>query len=229
MHKAVLYYTCCSHPIDIELACRSQLDRARGQLELGTVSREPIDYGDWNIVVDAPRSPLTMHRQILTGLERIKGGIVFLCESDVLYHPSHFDFEPERDDVFYYNTSVWKVRYGDGHCIWTDDLQQVSGCCAAHSLLLEFYSKRVAEIERDGFNRHYEPGPKTGPYHTANWQSAFPNLDIRHRRTLTKSKWSPSEFRNKKYAKGWRETDGEIEGWGNVRDLVKEIRVTSRL
>ena len=98
MIKAVLYYTCNTHAADIEGACRAQLDRARGNLALGTVSREPIRFGDWNIVVDAPRSPLTMHRQILAGLQRLRADVVFLCESDVLYHPSHFEFAPERDD-----------------------------------------------------------------------------------------------------------------------------------
>ena len=46
-----------------------------------------------------------------------------------------------------------------------------------------------------------------------------------HDKTMTKSKWSPDEFRNKKYAKGWRETDGEIEGWGNIRDRMADIQI----
>ena len=227
MYKCCFYYTCNTHSLDIEMACRTQLAAAVGtKAELVSVSREPIEFGIWNEVVKEPRGPLTMHKQILTGLKRIKSDIVFLCESDVLYHPSHFDFEPEWDDTFYYNTNVWKLRYPDGHAIWTDDLQQVSGCCADRNLLLEFYQRRVIEIEQNGFNRHYEPGPKTGSCQTENWQSAFPNLDIRHNRTLTKSKWSPGEFRNKKYAKGWQETDGELPGWGNVKELMVRIRET---
>jgi hypothetical protein len=122
---------------------------------------------------------------------------------------------PAGNDLFYYNTNVWKVRHPDGHCVWTDDLQQVSGVCAARSLLLSFYRQRVTKIERDGFDRHYEPGPKTGPYRTQNWVSEYPNLDIRHSKTMTKSKWRPEDFRNQHYARGWKET-GEVPGWGQV-------------
>jgi hypothetical protein len=207
MKKTALYYTCGTHPLDIEQACRVQLDRARGLYELGTVSREPIRFGDWNSVVDAPRSALTMHKQILAGLERAKGDVVFLCESDVLYHASHFEFEPPHGAYFYYNTNVWRMRYEDGFSVWTDDLQQVSGCCASRDL---------------GFDRHYEPGPKTGPYHTQNWQASVCNVDIRHSKTLTRSRWSPDEFRNKRYARGWAETR-DIPGWGPTRDLLERI------
>lgn len=206
MRKCILYYTCNTHDERIEMACRWQLLLARGVWDLVSVSREPIEFGAWNEVVEGPRGPLTMHRQVLAGLERITAPIVFLCESDVLYHPSHFDFVPPRADTFYYNTNVWRVRYPDGFAVWTDDLQQVSGICADRGLLLSFYRRRVAEIEAGGFDRHYEPQPKTGGK-AANWQSEWPNLDIRHGGTLTRSKWSPDEFRNKRYARGWQEAD----------------------
>ena len=48
-------------------------------------------------------------------------------------------------------------------------------------------------------------------------------LVVGHDRTMTKSKWSPDEFRNKKYAKGWKEIDGEIEGWGKAGDILRHI------
>jgi len=219
----ILYYTCLTHLDIIETACRAQLQKARNGHELGSVSRgASIDFGDWNIVIDQPRSALTMHLQILAGLERMTCDYVFLCESDVLYHPSHFDFVPPRKDTFYYNTNIWKARYPDGHAVWTDDLQQVSGLCADRELLLGFYRRRVAKIEREGFDRHYEPGPKLGDYQVQNWQSALPNLDIRHSSTLTASKWSPDEFRNRHYARGWKESN-EVEGWGITEGRLEEL------
>jgi len=220
MRKTALYYTCNAHPAEIEDACRRQLEAARGDCDLVCVSRGvPVPFGDVCLTVQGEREPLTMHRQILRGLEYILSGCVFLCESDVLYHPSHFDFEPEREDVFYYNTNVWRMRYDDGHAVWTDDLQQVSGCCAMRDLLLAFYRQRVEAIRRDGFDRHYEPGPKTGPWRAENRRAAVCNVDIRHGRTLTRSKWSPAEFRNKRYARGWQETD-DIPGWGRTGGRV---------
>jgi hypothetical protein len=52
--------------------------------------------------------------------------------------------------------------------------------------------------------------------------SKYPNLDIRHNKTLTKSKWSPDEFRNQQYAKGWQEADW-VKGWGDTRQLMESI------
>lgn len=223
--KGILYYTCNTHDPIIESACRAQLLRARNGYQLGSVSRQEIEFGDWNVVVDMPRSPETMHQQILTGLRLLKTDIVFLCESDVLYHPSHFEFVPPKDDVVYFNSNIWRTRYPDGHCVWTDGLQQVSGICAYRDLLLEFYERRVEQIGKEGFNRHYEPGPKIKvgmEFGTESWQSSQPNLDIRHGGTLTKSKWSVDDFRDKRYAAGWKEAS-EIPYWGVVEGNLDKI------
>ena len=222
--STILYYTCNSHSLDVEEACRQRLLKSKEDHALVSVSRKPIDFGNWNIVIEGERGPETMHRQILAGLERIEADYVFLCESDVLYHRSHFDFVPPRDDVFYFNTNTWKIWYDGGPAVWTDDLQQVSGICASRKLLLDFYRKRVKQIEEEGFNRHYEPGEKqTIKCEVENWMSECPNVDIRHGQTLTRSKRSPDEFRNKKYAKGWREEDTVL-GWGDVSEILEQVK-----
>lgn len=217
--KGILYYTCNTHDPKIETMCRDQLQKSKSGYEIGCVSLKPTEFGDWYMHMNLERGPLTMHKQIVAGLKEMKKDVIFLCESDVLYHPSHFKFIPEKKDVVYYNTNVWKVRYPDGHAVWTDDLQQISGICAYRDLLLEFFENRIVQIEQEGFNGHYEPNERYG-IKTENWQSEFPNLDIRHNRTITKSKWSPDEFRNQKYAKGWKETD-IVDGWGRVSEILK--------
>ncbi len=225
--KGLLYYTCNTHDRKIEMAARRNLLRVCNGYEVGCVSRQPTDFGNWNVVVDLPYGAETLHKQILAGLEVFQGtDVIFFCENDVLYHPSHFDFVPPRNDIFYYNTNIWKVRSYDGHAIWTDDLQQTSGLCANRDFLFEYYTKRIERISKWGFDRHFEPGPKTGNYRTSNWCSTYPNIDIRHGKNLTKSKWSPDEFRNQKYARGWKEAS-EIEGWGITEgrfdEFLKEI------
>jgi hypothetical protein len=207
--KSILYYTCLTHPFGIEIVCRRQL--AKAGLYIVAVSRdEVINFGDTRTVVHGERSPETMHRQIVEGLKLCPTDHVFLCESDVLYHPSHFDFSPERDDTFYFNTNVYK-RWQDGLIVWTDDLQQISGICASRKLLLDFFTNRLEQIQKDGFNRHYEPGKRYG-CRVENWQSPVPNIDIRHGKTLTKSHRSVDEFRNPKFAKGFRVVES-VPGW----------------
>lgn len=204
--STALYYTDNRLDGRIAYACWEQLQVAGGGRPIVRVTPGAARPG-----------VLTMHRQILMGLEQCDPGVVFLCEHDVLYHPSHFEFVPPEDDTFYYNTNVWKARWPDGHAVWTDDLQQVSGLCADRDLLLDYYTARVEQLEREGPNRHYEPGLKqtVGGQKVANWRSEWPNVDIRHGGNLTKSKWSPAEFRNPRYARGWREAD-EVPGWGRV-------------
>lgn len=225
--SSIIYYTCNTHDPKIDNACRKQLLES-GLTIISVSLNKNIDFGNKRVVMEGQRGAEMMHRQILEGLKNCDSDYVFLCESDVLYHPSHFLFTPKRTDVFYYNTNVWKMRADDGHMVWTDDLQQVSGLCASKELLLDFYTKRLEQIMEFGFNGHYEPGVKQtiysyqkgGKYGTENWKSKFPNICIRHGSNLTKSKWSPDEFRNKEYAKGWKEAD-EIPGWSNPFHMIR--------
>ena len=222
--KEIIYYTCNTHKEDIELACREQLKKSGVPILSVSLNKE-IDFGDTKVLVAGERSSEMMHQQILIGLMKSKAKYVFLCESDVLYHPLHFQFTPTRDDIIYYNVNVWKVRYPDGFAVYTDNLQQVSGICANRELLLDFYTKRVEQIKKEGFNRHFEPGDKQTvdvKYSVENYITKYPNICIRHDANLTKSKWSPEEFRNKEYAKGW--TEGYfVKGWGDTKDLMKNI------
>lgn len=227
----ILYYTCCSHDPTLELAARNNLRRVTNGHELGCVALQRTDFGDWTIVVDRGKSGGTMHYQILAGLERSTADYVFLCESDVFYNQTHFDFTPPRDDTVYYNTNVWRVRYSDGHAVRTANLQQVSGICANRLLLLDHYLKRVQMIEQnngvfDVKRMAYEPGTrgKFGDERVENWQSKYPNIDITgHGQTLTTPHFSIDSFRNKKYAEGWEETDGEIPGWGKLSGRIQEF------
>jgi glycosyl transferase family 2 len=225
-----LYYTCNSHDETLELAARNNLRRATNGHELGCVALQRTDFGDWTVVLNREKSGTTMHYQILAGLERSRAEYVFLCESDVMYSPSHFEFVPSHNDTIYYNTNVWRVRYGDGHAVRTDNLQQVSGICANRELLLAHYRKRIEWIEANGgvFDSKrmaYEPGTrgKFGDEKIANWESPYPNLDVTgHGNTLTVPHFSVDSFRNKKYAVGWRETDEAIDGWPKVAGRVQE-------
>lgn len=235
--KAALYYSCLSHDETLELAARNHLRQSINGHELGVVTlNERIDFGDWQVVVQREKSGTTMHYQILEGLQRCRADYVFLCESDVLYHPSHFDFTPPRDDTFYYNTNVWRIRYQDGHAVRTEGLQQVSGICANRKLLLAHYQRRIELIEANGgqfdIKKYaYEPGTRGNFDNSkvANWESPYPNIDITgHGQTLTKPHFSVDSFRNKKYTAGWQETDDALPGWpqlssGGLQRLLGEL------
>lgn len=228
--KAAIYYTCNSHDETLELAARANLKRSTNGHELGVVALQRTDFGDWTIVVNREKSGTTMHYQILAGLERSTAKYVFLCESDVFYHASHFDFTPPDDETIWYNTNVWRVRWDDGHAVRTANLQQVSGICANRELLLAHYRQRIAWIESiggtfDTKRMAYEPGTRGDKWgvRVANWESEYPNIDVTgHGNTLTAPHFSVDSFRNKKYAEGWQETDEALPGWPRIAGRVQE-------
>ena len=224
--KGIVYYSDCRGDTDILEAAKRQLLRATNGHSIVSVTLAPIDLGR-NIVLPLERGHLTMFRQILAGLEASDADIVFLAEHDVLYHPSHFDFVPPRDDVYYYNVNTWKVDAATGRALHYIT-EQTSGLCAYRSLLVEHYRERVARVEREGFQRSigFEPGKHKRPrgvddHGFGSWMSAQPNVDIRHGFNLTRNRWSRDQFRDQRCCEGWTEAD-DVPGWGVTRDRFPE-------
>jgi hypothetical protein len=207
--KGIVYYTTNQLNLKIARKCQNQLKKSG--LPITSVSLKPMPHFGENIHLDLSPSILTMFRQILTGLEGAWSDSVFLCEHDVLYHPSHFEFTPPRKDVFYFNTNVWKWNTEKGYGVKVDDCKQVSGMCCSRELAIKFYREKIKQMENGEFDHHYEPQENR-----ESWQSEFPNIDIRHERNLTANRWSKDEFKNQKYTQGWIEKK-EIPDWGIIK------------
>jgi hypothetical protein len=216
--KGIVYYTDNRCEETVLIAVQKQLKSCN--LPIVSVSLKPIEFGE-NFVFKGERGRLTMFKQILTGLENSKADIIFFTEHDVLYHPSHFEFVPTRKDRFYYNENRWRVDLETGQALFYL-CPSTSGLCAYRDLLVEYYRHRVAKIEKEGYDHKegYEPGLKTKALET--WMSEFPNIDIRHGRNLTQSRWTQEEFKDKSTCLGWKIAD-EVPGWGKTKDRFKEI------
>lgn len=226
--KGVIFYT--DNLLDEKIAkkVRDNLKNimAASGTRIVSASLKPLDFGD-NFVLPLERGPLTMFKQILKALEELKTDIVYFCEHDVLYHPSHFDFIPPRHDTFYYNINVWKVRLEDGHALWVNECRQVSGLVGWRTELIKHYKERIALCERDGFsnNMGYEPGTNNRidwkyKYKSENFMAKYPNIDIRHTTNLTRNRWSKDNFRNQKNTEGWTEKHlRDIPGW-NLESIL---------
>lgn len=221
--KAVVYYTHNICDPQIFRACQVQLTKGMKEKHIITVSREPLQFGARNIVIPKIEGWLDMFEKILRGLEETKADVVFLCEHDVLYHPSHFDFIPARKDTFYYNTNVFKWKYPERHFLYVDDCKQLSGLVADRELLLAHYRERVRRVKAEGFTRGngFEPGTRTtknggyDDFRAEAWQSKFPNIDIRHEANATQNRWRKDQFRNQKYTEGWKEVQ-TVPGWSVI-------------
>jgi glycosyltransferase involved in cell wall biosynthesis len=229
--KGCVYYTdSCVDPV-IRDAVREQLRRVAPSQIVSVRLSGPHEQrfdGASNYVYDGARGYLSMFQQILTGLLLLDTDHVFLAEHDVLLHPSHFDFTPPRDDCYYYNLNFFKVDANSGRAV-TYVAKQTSGLCASRRLLVDHYRKRVALVEKVGFSRRmgFEPGSHSRPERVDAigsdvWRSAFPNLDIRHGKNLTPTRWSQKQFKDQRNCQGWQEAD-EVPGWGVTKGRMADI------
>ena len=169
--KGIIYYT--SNRLDERIMKMNQELILKSGLPIVSCSLRPIDFGK-NIVLNLDRGVHTMYKQILTALEASEADYVFFCEHDVLYHPTHFDFETTNDEIFYYNTNVWKWDWNSQKIITYDHCVSVSGLYVNRLKAIEHYRKRLETIVAKGYDKlishnpawarqmGYEPGKKTG-------------------------------------------------------------------
>ena len=231
--KSIIYYTGnnLSEPI-FSIVQKLLLDIG---LPIVSCSLAPINFGE-NICLDGlSRSYPTMCLQIWTALNASKTKYVFFCEHDVLYHPSHFDFIPERDDIYYYNLNNWRWDYPKDRAINCGGLSSLSMLCCNRELALRHYELRLKLIKDQGLDKlnsreprwarqfGYEPGTKkrrrggvTDEEHIER-KSEYPNVDIRHRRTFSPPKITLESYKHP--PTNWREvTLDQIPGW-NLKEL----------
>lgn len=243
MTKGIIFYTDSRLDSKIALPVQEQLKSIGKKTGIPIVSASLKPMADMGENICLPLQPghLTMFRQILAALEASEADIIFFCEHDVLYHPSHFDFIPPKNDVYYYNVNWWRVHLADGFAAaW--DAPQVSGLCAHRDLLLGHYRKRVAVVEKYGysFRMGFEPGARNTPESVAarnrmpndiyiddicieTRKSEYPLVDIRHGKNTSraKEKRDPADFRSKTDAGNFR--TGICPEWAkNIIDKMRE-------
>ena len=208
--KNIVYYTNNQLDTRVMIGCQKQILKGIKEDYIVSVSLKPLNFGK-NLVLDLQSGYLSMFKQILAGLEFSNAEIIFFCEHDVLYHPSHFDFTPEENDIYYYNVNVYKWKYPNDSFLKLDDIKQVSGLCAYRKLLINHYKRKIVQIlknQEEGFNYNigFEPGcyvppRKRNDFKTKIWNSACPNIDILHSNNLTSSQWIKGEFNSLKILK----------------------------
>lgn len=234
MTKGAIYYTDNRARHFILKKCQKEIKRGwKGKLV--SVSLKPVDFGENITLAGRKRSYPTMVAQIVTALEAIDTDVVFFLEHDVLYHPSHFDFWPAKKEIYYYNLSNWRWGIKDDFAVTYDGLHSLSQLCCFRETALTHFRKRLAFIEKEGWNKErareprmgraigYEPGTKPtsrGGFSDEEfevWRSELPNIDIRHRHTFSSPAYHPENF--KKLPKGWRQEKLENIPYWNLRTL----------
>jgi hypothetical protein len=234
MSGGVIYYSDNLIEEPIKSAVMDHIFASR--FPIVSVTLEPTCFGK-NITLERERGYVTYVRQIVTALSFSVAGYVFFCEHDVLYPLSHFDFIPPKDDIFYYNSNVWRWEFGSDKAITYDRMLPLSVLCVNREFALDHYKKRLKKIEELGeevfASREpaqarkwgYEPGTKKtkrGGFSNDNfetWESEVPVIDIRHWGTFSPTKTTLESFKHE--PKNWREIPvSDIPGW-KLKEVFK--------
>jgi hypothetical protein len=224
--KEIIFYTDNQLNPRIANLVQAQLGKISANLKIPIISSslKPMPYfGTTNIhFPNFKRGHRAMFKQTLAALEKCTADIIFFCEHDVLYHPSHFAFIPPKKDKYYYNQNWWMLRLTDGHAVRYDACK-LSTLSAYRELVLKEYRKRHEAAEKNRYSRNfwYEPGTRENNFEA--WKSLFPIIDIRHDHNLTYSHWKQNRFRDKNNCQNWAETDDQIPGWGKTKKLIKKL------
>lgn len=239
--KGMIYYTSSDLTEKIAEPVRATLQGISNDKKINIVSSslKRMNFGVKNVYFPSlKRGYYAMYKQILGALENSKADIVFFTEHDVLYSPSHFDFEPEDKDTFYYNQNVWYLR-PDGHTMHFD-VNQLSGLCVWRETALIHYRERFKMIEEkykelplDEFNswiRHMGHEPFTHnrvewqtQFKVGTWKSEQPNIDIRFGLNSTGMRWNKDQYKNQSLLINWQEGD-QIPFWGSGKDLANKLQ-----
>lgn len=190
---------------------------------LSIALKKKTDIGR-GLAFHANRSHTTLYAQILLGLLISEAKYVFLCEHDVLYHPSHFKFTPPTDDKYYYNNNVYKYRLSDRKVVGYD-CNWLSQLCTSRKLLIDHYIKRFKIIANGKKAYGYEPGSgqswRVDKITLERWVSEYPNIDVRHGQNWTGvDRMNPREFRDKRTCENWKEIKVEDIPYWNTKELL---------
>lgn len=219
--KGIIYYTDNIPSEKFLKTFRTLLKKFAGGIPIVWVSQKPIDEKP-NIILSAiGRSHHSLCAQLVAGLEYIDAEVIFFAEHDVIYHPSYFEYEPPKKDVFYYNINRWWLREKDGLAS-KKKASSLSQLSAYKGIMEDFYIKRLRLYnEGIGLKRcKTEPGkwnvPELSGYKMERYKSKVPNIDIRHGYNYTSS----DRFKSRRF--GYKHKD-RIPGWGKTKGRYKEF------
>lgn len=106
--KTILYYTSNKENPRFESKIIQTLIENNPDLPIISVSQKPMDLGENICVGDVGLSYLNLYRQQLIGARAAKTEYLVFAESDFLYPPEYFEFNPSGGDVYLYD-NLWIV------------------------------------------------------------------------------------------------------------------------
>ncbi len=167
MKKTIIYYTSNHEDPIFEQKIIADLLSKKGDLPLISVSQKPMDLGQNICVGEVGQSYVNEWRQILLGAKIATTDYLIMAESDVLYAPEYFQFEPQGEDLYRYD-NVWVMWSARKH----------------RNFHRKYYSEGVQIVKREYFinlledflkdypdwcNENYKNRNHHAPYHRSSY------------------------------------------------------------
>jgi hypothetical protein len=207
--RVILYYTDSQLHTSLANAVRRNLQRVAGSIPIISVSQEPLDFGQNVCLGEKPRSPQSMYEQILAGAKAApEGAMIYLCEHDVFYHGSHFATVPGNGGQFYFNQNrvYWHVSQ-ETFLPGPKGSRAFSQGVVGRECLIQHCEQALVEW-KSRLNIDWQ-----------SWESARPNVDIRHGQNLTKD-----GAEKRPYSNGRKPGVNHIGGWGGMSHFQRRVK-----
>jgi len=203
--RVIVYYTDNKIEMSLAAAVRNHLKKMAGPIPIISVSQKPLDFGKNICVGFKEKSYKSMYEQMLVGVKAApENSIVYLCEHDIFYHPSHFEKVPEEKDCVYINQNkfYWKNGYNS---FFKSPKQKAWSQTIGNR---EYLLNKLEQKTEDGLRVRW-----------FKWDSNRPNVDVRHDDNLSAVP---------KYLRQWLIADKggtyNLPGWGGPKHFKSIVK-----
>lgn len=211
MKKFIVYYTDNMLEEELHQAVQRQIIKAANGIPIISVSQVPMDFGRNICVGRKPASYISLHEQLLTGVKAAdKGSVVYLCEHDVFYHPTYFEFMPPEDYAIYFNLNRFFWKRNLKSFLKTNGYRAYSQGVAYREMFIKLAKEQLHN------RRNNLASPVVGQF--LNFETLIANVDIRHG-----SNFSGSNPQKESYAAGESPGLPMIPYWGTAESLQERV------
>lgn len=217
MKKTIIYYTSNREDPAFEQKIIDDMLSKAGDIPIISVSQKPINLGRNICVGEVGSSYVNEWRQILIGAKQAATDYLIMAESDFLYPPEYFKFEPTGENIYRYDNVwvMWLSRFyrRNFHRKYYSEGAQIVKRKYFIDLLENYFS---------GFpqwsDQHYKKlGHKYAPYQNQDYvffQGENPCISIKTRMGInyyTGHQYGPENVSN------------NFPYWGHINDLRKRF------
>lgn len=155
-NKTIIYYSSNRENFEFEQKIIEDLLSKSGGLPIISVTQKPIKLG-YNICVgEVGCSYVNEWRQILIGAKQAKTEYLIMAESDFLYPPEYFKFDPKGRNIYRYD-SVWVMWLGRKYRYFHKKYYSEGAQLVKRRYFikqLENYLKKLPEWSTDHFRKY---------------------------------------------------------------------------